>query len=93
MFTKLYVVAQSAVPNPPPRMPPGLDGFLSDGVAWAKGIAIVAGVIGLIICGVMMMVGRRNRSATAVDGAAGVPWVLGGLFVVSAAATIVGAVI
>jgi hypothetical protein len=40
----------------------------------------------------MMIIGRRNRSATAVDGAAGVPWVLGGLFLAAVAASIVGAV-
>jgi len=54
---------------------------------------LVAGVLGLFICGVMMMVGRRNRSTAAVDGATGIPWVLGGLTVMSFAAGIVGQVL
>ncbi|MEK8106571.1 hypothetical protein NKG94_17435 [Micromonospora sp. M12] len=39
-----------------------------------KWILIVAGVGGLLVCGIMMAVGRRNRSAFAADGAAGIPW-------------------
>ncbi len=40
-------------------------------------------------CGVMMAVGRRNRSSMAADGAAGIPWVLGGLTFGAIAALIV----
>jgi hypothetical protein len=49
--------------------------------------------VGLVICGVMMAVGRRNRSSISADGAAGIPWVLGGLTVISFSAAIVGAVL
>ena len=79
-----------APPNPAPAPPPGLEQFGADLVAWLKWGGIVCGVCGLIICGIMMMVGRRNRSQTAVDGAMGIPWVGGGLVLIGAASTIVG---
>jgi hypothetical protein len=41
----------------------------------------------------MMILGRRNRSATAVDGATGIPWILGGLTVISLSAGLVGALL
>ena len=37
-----------------------------------------------------MMVGHRNRSTFAADGAAGIPWVLGGLSLAAVSAAIVG---
>ena len=36
-------------------------------------------LVGLVVAGVMMSVGRRHRSSTAADGAVGIPWVIGGL--------------
>ena len=81
------------VPNPAPIAPPGLEGPVSTFLGWLKWGGLIAGMIGLVVCGVMMMVGRRNRSATAVDGAAGIPWVLAGLTVVSLASGIVSAVL
>ena len=58
-----------------------------------KWILILCGVAGLLACGIMMTVGRRNRSSFAADGAAGIPWVLGGLTLGAIAAVIVGAVL
>jgi hypothetical protein len=46
--------------------------------------------IGLTICALMMMVGRRSRSTVAADGAAGIPWVLLGLMLAAASSAIVG---
>ncbi|MBE9500770.1 hypothetical protein IHE61_31195 [Streptomyces sp. GKU 257-1] len=54
-----------------PKPPPGMDGTFQDWIGWAKWIAIACGIIGLIACGVMMMVGRRNRSHMSAEGAAG----------------------
>jgi len=85
--------AFAQAPNPPPAAPPGLDQAANTFLGWMKWGGVVAGVLGLFICGVMMMVGRRNRSTTAVDGATGIPWVLGGLTVMSFAAAITGAVL
>jgi hypothetical protein len=84
------VVAQA--PNPTPLPPPGMEAVATQFLGWGKWILVIAGVLGLFISAGMMIIGRRNRSATAVDGAAGVPWVLGGLFLAAVAASIVGAV-
>src|SRR5262249_51976520 len=67
------------VPNPAPKAPPGLTGPVNTLLAWWKWGALVAGVFGLIGCGAMMAIGRRNRSNLAADGATGIPWVLAGL--------------
>lgn len=97
-FASLVVAVASTpawgqAPNPPPAPPPGLDSAANTFLGWMKWGGLVAGVLGLFICGVMMMVGRRNRSTAAVDGATGIPWVLGGLTVMSFAAGIVGQVL
>jgi hypothetical protein len=80
-------------PNPDPVAPPGMEEVATQFLGWGKWILLIAGVLGMFICAGMMIIGRRNRSATAVDGAAGVPWVLGGLFLAAVAASIVGAVL
>jgi hypothetical protein len=80
-------------PNPGPAAPPGLEAMGNTFVSWMKWILILTGVAGLLACGIMMTVGRRNRSSFAADGAAGIPWVLGGLTLGAVAAVIVGAVL
>jgi hypothetical protein len=76
-------------PNPNPAPVPGLAGPLDTIVGWGKWLMIYLGIIGLIICGVQMAIGRRNRHSWAADGAAGIPWVLGGLALVSVSTGIV----
>lgn len=78
------------VPNPAPKAPPGLTGPVSTLLAWWKWGALVAGVFGLIGCGAMMAIGRRNRSNLAADGATGIPWVLAGLTLIALSSGIVG---
>jgi hypothetical protein len=80
-------------PNPPPQAPPGLQQSADTFIGWMKWGGLVGGVIGMIICGLMMILGRRNRSATAVDGATGIPWILGGLTVIALSAGFVGALL
>lgn len=87
------VLVASVVPNPAPVAPPGVAVPVGMILSWLKWGGIIAGVAGLIFCGIQMSIGRRNRSSTAADGAAGVPWVLGGLSVVSFSAGLVGAFI
>ncbi|WP_405633883.1 hypothetical protein [Streptomyces sp. NBC_01174] len=77
----------------PPASPPGMESILPEWVGWAKYIAIGAGILGLIACGIMMMVGRRNRSHLSAEGASGLLWVLGGLSVVTLAAGVVPAIV
>lgn len=75
--------------DPNPVAPPGLATLGTTFISWAKWILRICGVVGLIVCGIMMAVGRRQRSAFAADGAAGIPWVLGGLTLGAIAAIIV----
>ncbi|MDG4833026.1 hypothetical protein O7627_27515 [Solwaraspora sp. WMMD1047] len=105
MLVKLFVAAQVLVAptpepssgvvdlNPPPVVPPGMDEVSTTFLSWGKWTLMVAGVLGFMICAGMMIIGRRNRSQTAVDGAAGVPWVLAGLALTTLAAGIAGVVL
>lgn len=79
--------------DPAPLAPPGLGAAASQMIGWFKWVLIVGGVIGLLCCGIMMAVGRRNRSSFAADGAAGIPWVLAGLTMGAVASVIVGAIL
>jgi hypothetical protein len=77
------------VPNPAPVAPPGLANRVGTLLARWKGGSLIAGVFGLIACGAMMAIGRRNRSNLAADGAAGIPWVLAGLTLIALSSGIV----
>ena len=81
------------VPNPGPEAPPGMAEPAAQLISWMKWAGIIAGLVGFGMCSVMMILGRRNRSNMAVDGATGIPWVLGGLSTMSLAAGIVGALV
>src|SRR5260370_827656 len=87
---RLAGVRGGVVPNPAPGAPPGLSGGVSTLLAWWKWGALIAGVFGLIGCGAMMAIGRRNRSNLAADGATGIPWVLAGLTLIALSSGIVG---
>jgi hypothetical protein len=78
------------VPNPAASPPPGLTVPIDTILGWVKWGSVIAGSAGLSVCALMMMVGRRNRSSLAADGAAGIPWVLLGLMLASASSAIVG---
>jgi hypothetical protein len=78
------------VPNPGPQAPPGLSKPVNTVLAWGKWGVLVCGVAGLLICAGKMTIGQRNRATFAADGAAGVPWVLGGLSLAAIAAGVVG---
>lgn len=80
------------VPDPSPAPPPGkLQGLFNTVLGWMKWFLVVAGVAGLLICAGMIILGRRQRNAVATEGLISIPYVLGGLALVSAAAGIVGA--
>lgn len=80
----------AGAPNPAPAAPPGLSGTVNTLLAWWKWGALIAGVFGLVGCGAMMAIGRRNRSNLAADGATGIPWVLAGLTLIALSSGIVG---
>ncbi|WP_435137775.1 hypothetical protein [Actinacidiphila sp. bgisy144] len=81
----------SGLNNPAPVAPPGMQGTFNDWIAWAKYLGMVAGVIGFIACGIMMMVGRRNRSHLAAEGAGGLVWTIAGISTVTLAVSVVTA--
>lgn len=89
MTTPTDPPAEFEIPDPPPSPPPGLDAKIDTLLAWGKWGVMICGLAGLFICGGQMAIGRKNRSSFAADGATGVPWVLGGLSLVAAAAPIV----
>ena len=87
----LHAVTRAAgAPNPAPVAPPGLSQTVNTLLGWWKWGAMVAGVFGLVGCGAMMAIGRRNRSNLAADGATGIPWVLAGLTLIALSSGIVG---
>jgi hypothetical protein len=91
LFTRHALAMPAAgVPNPAPVAPPGLARRVDTLLAWWKWGSLVAGVFGLIACGAMMVIGRRNRSNLAADGATGIPWVLAGLTLIALSSGIVG---
>ncbi|HEY6795889.1 MAG TPA: hypothetical protein VI248_14515 [Kineosporiaceae bacterium] len=83
----------AAVPNPGPVAPPGMERPAEMLLGWMKWIGILAGMVGLGMCALMMIIGRRNRSSLAVDGAAGIPWVLAGLSLITLSSGLVAAVL
>ncbi|BCY10974.1 hypothetical protein [Actinoplanes sp. L3-i22] len=93
MHVQLIVEQVLAAPMPDPTAvaPPGLQEIGGQFLGWMKWILRACGVGGLLACGIMMTVGRRNRSSFAADGASGIPWVLGGLTLGSMAVLLAGA--
>lgn len=80
-------------PEPSVQAPPGLQEKTDLLLGWLKWGGIGAGTAGIMVSGIMMAVGRRNRSSMAADGASSVPWVLGGCALVAIAGGLVGAVL
>ena len=79
------------IPDPDPVAPPGFAELAGTLLGWMKWGVFVAGVLGILICALMLIIGRRNRSATAYEGLVGSAWVIGGLGLASVAAVMVGA--
>jgi hypothetical protein len=79
------------LPDPPPAPPPGLEKAAGQVVSWLKWGVRLSALIGFSVCAIMLIIGRRNRSALAYEGMAGSAWVIAGLALGSAAVLIVGA--
>ena len=92
VHTPVLDLAQNPL-NPTSQPIPGLANVAPRFIGWLKWLLMVGGVIGLLICGAMMAIGRTNRSAYAAEGASGIPWVIGGLALGMVAASIVTGVL
>ncbi len=80
----------TSVPNPPPQAPPGIEELADQLIGWLKWGVLSAGMIGILICAGMIIVGRRHRGGLAQEGLIGSLWVMGGLALASLAAVLVG---
>ena len=89
----LLALPTATIPDPTTTAPPGVSGEIDTFLGYLKWIGLAAGIAGIMACGIMMTIGRRNRHSLAVEGATGIPWVLGGLTLVSFAASIAGTVL
>lgn len=78
-------------PNPPPQAPPGIGALAEQVIAWLKWGVLAAGMIGILVCAAMIILGRRRHGGLAQEGLIGSLWVLGGLALASVAAVLVGA--
>ena len=79
--------------DPGPVAPPGVGDKVSSIIGWVHWGAYAAGILALMLAGITMMIGKRNRSSMAADGASHLSWIIGGLLVVSVASVLVGALI
>jgi hypothetical protein len=75
------------VVDPAPIQPPGTEG-LNLIMGWAKWVALAICVLGLIAAGAMMAINQRRGEGGEHTGRIGMA--LGGVVVISAAATLVG---
>ena len=77
-----------ATPSPPPL---GMDALADQVLGWLRWGVLAAGVLGMLACAAMVLVGRRRRGGLVQDGLVGSLWVLTGLTLASLAAVLVGA--
>ncbi|GAB3918929.1 hypothetical protein GCM10011575_28970 [Microlunatus endophyticus] len=75
------------IPNPPAKMPAGLNGFTTI-MGWAKWVALAVCVLGLVAAGGMMAINARRGEGGEHVGRIGMA--LGGVIVISAASSLVG---
>lgn len=80
------------LPNGDPTAPAGLGDAAGQLIGIGKWVGLVLGIGGIIACGMMMTIGRRNNSRMSADGASGLMWVVAGISVVLLSVPIVGAV-
>ncbi|WP_264032388.1 hypothetical protein [Cellulosimicrobium sp. SH8] len=83
----LAAVIPAQLPDPAPIQPPGTEGAVTI-LGWAKWVALIICILGLIAAGAMMAVGRSRGEGGEHVGKIG--WALGGVIVISAAVALVG---
>lgn len=80
------------LPDGDPTAPSGLADAAGQLIGIGKWVGLVLGIGGIIACGMMMAIGRRNNSRMSADGASGLMWVVAGVSVILLSVPIVGAV-
>ncbi|KJL40882.1 MAG: hypothetical protein CMH84_00715 [Nocardioides sp.] len=81
------LLPQADIPNPAPVQPPGTNGFVTI-MGWVKWVALAVCVIGIIVAGALMAINSRRGEGGEHAGRIG--FALGGVIVISAAASLVG---
>lgn len=79
--------------DPGPKAPEGINEIASQWISEAKFFLMLGGVLGLFCCFGMMMIGRKNRSNLAGEGASGLLWVMAGLSGTSLAVPLVNQIL
>jgi hypothetical protein len=89
-LSTMYLAADGVIPDNPPQAPtPQLQALSGQLISWLKWGVLIAGVAGLFISAIMIVIGRRNRNAMAADGVSGAVWAVGGLALAASAVSIV----
>jgi len=87
MANDFATVLPMDIPNPAPVQPPGTNGFVTI-MGWVKWVALAVCVIGIIVAGALMAINSRRGEGGEHAGRIG--FALGGVIVISAAASLVG---
>jgi hypothetical protein len=80
----------NVIPQPQPVPPPGLAPLADTVLNWLAWGAGISGVGGLLICSVMIIIGRRRGHQLASEGLIGTLYVAAGLSLAVSAAGLVG---
>ncbi len=83
----------SGLPETTSASPPGLGPVFEAVLSWTKWIAGAAGLGGIFVIAIMMMIGRRNRSQLAADGMSALPWIVGGFILIGISAALAEALL
>lgn len=86
-LTDVTAILPADLPNPQPVQPPGT-GKISDVMGWAKWVALVICILGLIGAGAMMAINHRRGESGEHVGKLG--WILAGVIVISGATSLIG---
>lgn len=75
----LVGVVAGILPAPPPEVPGELVDFVNQWFAVGQWIIGGAAALCVLACAVLLIVGRKQRSAAAYSGLEGIAWIIGGV--------------
>ena len=82
MITQLVLATPTlagVLPAPPPEAPPELVEFVDLWFELGQWFIGVLAALCVLVCAVLLIVGRKQRSATAYQGLEGIAWIIGGV--------------